>query len=251
MHVAVLVDTGLGTNVATEEFKAAITGLIEQLAREHQVTLYSFGERASQVVPFTKDIVRLREGISGMFARSAGASFLLDAADQAARALQAVAPERPVIIVVTTETPEMSNRTAGKVIKVLAEHAIVLHAVVLGSATGSGMRGAASARLPTDVASRKQNLDAVITLGEGDRERVRFLQEGTKTTGGGIQRVTSVSALAPALARLIAQCATSYRLTFARPASQRTSRDLQVGVLLDGVTVRASVVPSAAPAPRK
>lgn len=78
--------------------------------------------------------------------------------------------------------------------------------------------------------------------GEGDRERNQMLQQGTALTGGGRQRVTSTLAVGPALARVANELANSYKVTFARPGSARME-DLQVGVMFEGVTLRATAAP--------
>jgi len=107
--------------------------------------------------------------------------------------------------------------------------------VALASATGSGT----AATITRDIPSSSQRLQGMIALGEGDRERTRALQQGTSVTGGSLQRITSTAALAPALARLSSELAGSYRLTFSRSGSD-TMKDLQVGILVDGATLRAT-----------
>lgn len=75
---------------------------------------------------------------------------------------------------------------------------------------------------------------------------VAFLP-GVETAGGPrgaviSQRVTSTLAVGPALARVANELANSYKVTFARPGSVRME-DLQVGVMFEGVTLRATAAP--------
>ena len=82
----------------------------------------------------------------------------------------------------------------------------------------------------------------MIAAGEGDRERTQLLQQGTTATGGGRQRVTSSMAMQAALHRVATELANSYQVTFARSGNSKI-QDLQVGVMVDGVTLRATPAP--------
>ena len=132
------------------------TALIAQFVPVHYVALYSIGDRARQVVPFTQDADRLRESIAGMFVRSGGGSAVIDGVDLACRDLRGVAAERPVIVAVTSETPEVSGRTAGAVVKALVAGSVTFHAVLFASATGAEMSGTSSKPLEKDVVTRRQ-----------------------------------------------------------------------------------------------
>ena len=61
MHIAVLVDTSAITG-PDEPFRAAIVEFVDRLAAFNTVAVYSTGDRATLVVPFTKDQAQLRAG---------------------------------------------------------------------------------------------------------------------------------------------------------------------------------------------
>ena len=92
--------------------------------------------------------------------------------------------------------------------------------------------------------ARHERLIQMEAEGEGHRERTRLSTEGTEKTGGTVQRVASLLAVGPALDRLATELAATYRVTFARPGGGKP-KDLQVGVLLEDVTVRATAAPAA------
>ncbi len=238
MHVAVLVDSSVGNGAPDEAFRSAIDQFVERLASFNLVSVYSFGTRAAQVCGFSRDAAQLRRSMVGMFSGSAGGSYLIDAIEMAARDMRPLESPRPVIVAITSETADASKRTAGAVIKQLIANTTAFHAVALASATGSGT----AAAITRDIPSSSQRLQGMIALGEGDRERTRALQQGTSVTGGSLQRITSTAALAPALARLSRELSGSYRLTFSRSGSD-TMKDLQVGILVDGATLRATPAP--------
>ena len=238
MHVAVLVDTSAANGAPDETFRVAVLGFVERLAASNHVAVYAFGDRVSRVSTFTQDGPRLRSAVTALFGWSHQRSLLIDAVDLALRDLEGVESPRPVIIAITSESPEASGGTAGAVIKRLIAQSVAFHAISLATATGSGEATGVSG----DIPEKSQRLGSMIAAGEGDRERNQVLQQGTAATGGGRQRVTSTLAMGSALARTASELANGYKVTFARPGSARM-RDLQVGVLLEGVTLRATAAP--------
>ena len=235
MHVAVLVDTSAANGAPDENFRSAVVGFVERLAGLNHVAVYSFGDRAAKAVDFTQDAAQLRSATSALFGWSHQRSHLIDAIDLAVRDFERTEYRRPVIIAIASESPEASTRTAGSVIKRLIAESIAFHAVSLASATAAGQ----TAEVSSDVPAKSRRLGGMVAAGEGDRERNQVIQQGTSTTGGGRQRVTSTLALAPALARVANELANSYQVTFTRPGSAKM-QDLQVGILVDGVTLRAT-----------
>jgi VWFA-related protein len=237
MHVAVLVDTSSVNGVPDEALRSAVVQFVERLAGFNQVAVYSFGDRAAKVISFTQDPVQLRHATSGMFGWSHQRSHLLDAVDLALRDMEPLEIRRPVIIAITSESPESSGKTAGGVIKRLIGQSVAFHAVSLGGGVASG-----ATRVSRDIPASSQRLGAMVAAGEGDRERDQLLLQGTSATGGGRQRLTSVMALGPALTRLSGELSNSYLVTFSRPGSTRI-KELQIGIMLEGVTLRATAAP--------
>lgn len=238
MHVAVLVDTSIGNGAPDENFRSAVLALVERLAVTNHVAVYSFGDRPTRVAAFTQDVAQLRSATTAMFGWSHERSLLIDATDMALRDFEKIESPRPVIIAISSESPEASGRTAGAVIKRLITQSIVFHAVSVASATGSGQ----ATGVATNIPAKSERLGGMVAAGEGDRERNQALEQGTSATGGGRQRVTSVLALAPALVRVVNELANSYKVTFSRPGTARM-QDLQVGLLVEGVTLRATAAP--------
>lgn len=238
MHVAVLVDTSVANGSPDESFRSAILAFVERLALSNHVAVYAFGDRASRVAAFTQDAAELRSATSAMFGWSHQRSLLIDAIDLALADFEGVEPPRPVMIAVTSESPEASGQTAGAVLKRLIAQSVAFHSISVSSATGSGQASGVS----PDIPAKSRRLDAMIATGEGDRERNQLLRQGTSATGGGLQRVTSTLAVRAALARTANELANSYKVTFARPGAAKME-DLQVGVLFEGVTLRATAAP--------
>jgi VWFA-related protein len=238
MHVAVLVDTSGHQGTPDENFRRAVVEFVTGLAASNHVAVYAFGDRATPVVPFTQDAQQLRAAISNMFGGTHQRSHMIDAIDRALRDLEPVEAKRPVIVAITSESPEASGRTAGGVIKRLIAQSVALHTVSLSTATGTDR----ASGIDKDIPSSSRRLGGMAAAGEGDRERTQMIEQGTAGTGGSRQRLTSTLAVGPALTRLARELSTSYLVTFTRSGSGQV-RDLQVGVMVDNVTLRATAAP--------
>jgi hypothetical protein len=78
--------------------------------------------------------------------------------------------------------------------------------------------------------------------GDGERDPNSLLQQGPAVTGAPRPPLPSTLALAGALDRLMRELTNGYRVTFRRSGTDR-AKDLQVGVLIEGVTLRATAAP--------
>lgn len=238
MHLAVLVDTSIANGTPDETLRAAVVAFIERVASGNQVALYALGDRATRVAAFSQDPAQLRSAASGMFGWGHQRSLLIDTIDLALRDFEIVEAARPVIVVISSESPEASGKTAGGIVRRLIAQSIAFHAISVTSSPGPSTAGSVSG----DVPAKSRQLGGMIAAGEGDRERTQLLQQGTSATGGGRQRVTSILALPNALGRVASELANSYKVTFARPGTAKM-QDLEVGLLIDGVTLRATAAP--------
>ena len=240
-RLALIVDTSAVTDTAAE-FRQVLVELVERLAPAHQVGLYEFGDRASALLPFTTDLSALRDRIGRISARPAAAGRLIDAVELAHRDLRALSATRPVIVAITAGGADSSSRSAGSVIKQLIEYPTTLHVVAIGSRAGPAAPSLTSSSGRSEV-ERRERLSQLQAAGEGDRERTQLLEQGTSKTGGALHRVASPLAIGPALARVHAELLTTYRVTFSTQ-SRAKAGNLQVGVMLEEVTVRAIAAPS-------
>lgn len=241
-HIALLVDTSSAIGTAIEPYRAALLSFVTLMAPGNTVALYEFGANAMPMVPFTNDLDRLRDGVARLSGRPDSIPRLIDAVDMANRDMKAQRATRPVIVAVSVGLTDNSARTAGGVIKQLIEHPAALHVVAVSAARGGPATPSLATASGRDVPSRRDRMAQMEAEGEGDRERQQMMTEGTSKTGGALHRVASLLAVGTGLDRIGAELSSSYRLTFARGGSGRP-RDLQVGVLLEDVTVRATAAP--------
>lgn len=246
MHVAVVLDTSFNAVLPIDSFRTAVGDFVERLAAVHHVALYTVAERPARLLEFTRDTTRLRAAVAGLFARPESRAYLIDTIDLVLGDLTRLEPARPVVVAFTTESVEASNLTAAAVMKQLIARGTSLHAVAFSNAVA--VTGGAISRDAgnTSVPGRSQMLGRLNAEGEGDRERNRLLTQGTTLTAGSVQWIVSVTALSAPLHKLASEFAYSYRLTFAGPAPDKPLKDLQIGLLVEGVTVRAIAAPHTA-----
>jgi VWFA-related protein len=246
MHVAVVLDTSFGPALPIDSVRSAVGDFVERLAAAHHVALYTVAERPTRVTPFTRNVPQLRAAVANVFARPESRTYLIDTIDLVLADLKPLEPARPVIVAFTTENVEASNMTAATVMKQMIARFTVFHAIAFtNAATGAAGRLVRDGG-NTTIPGRSEQLGRLNTEGEGDRERTRLLAQGTAVTAGSLQRIVSVTALKAPLFRLASEFAYSYRLTFAGPQADKPLKDLQIGLLVEGVTVRAIAAPDMA-----
>ena len=242
-HLAVLVDTSSYVESAVAAYRDVLSTFISRVGPGNEVALYEFGGQANRLVPFTQDGALLRDGIGLVSVRTNTVPRLLDAIDLACRDLRAAEARRPVIVAVSIGGPDASTTTGGAVVKLLIQNTVSLHVVAVSSRTGPAAPSLTSASGRSEF-DRHDRLSQVGSVGEGERERMQVLKEGTTKTAGGLHLVGSPLAIGPALDRVRTELQATYRLTYAREGTGK-SRDLQVGLMLEDVVVRAIAAPPA------
>jgi VWFA-related protein len=242
-HVAVLVDTSSFVEGAVEPYRSIVAAFITRLAPANEVAIYEFGERANRLVPFTRDGALLRDGMSRISARANAVPRLLDAIDLACRDLRAAEARRPVIVAVSIGGADTSTTTGGAVVKLLIQNLVSLHVVAVSNRSGPATPSLTTASGRSEF-DRHDRLSQVSSSGEGQRESAQVLKDGTAKTAGSLQVVASVLAFGPALDRVHTDVQAAYRVTYSREGTG-TSRDLQVGLMLEDVVVRAIAAPAA------
>ena len=236
MDVALLLDTSNALDAGLPALKAAATAFIDTLPPEHRIGLYTFGDRASRIVDFTENRRELYEAVQRLY-RTETLPRLIDAVELATRELRARDAARPVVVALTGTGADVSGRSAGSVIRLVADAGVALHLVAARATTAYG-----SARAPSAIPDRSRALSQLGSAGEGDRELTQLVQQGPEVTGGSLERVASFEGAAGAVARVISRLVTSYDLEYAGGGGNRP-RNLQLGVMYEGVVVRATVAP--------
>ena len=95
------------------------------------IALFEFGERPTRLVDYTHDPSRLEPAIDRLFARSASGAYALDAIVDVSRDFRLREAARPVIIVLSGQGPEFSQRYYRTVLDELRASRAILHSLVI------------------------------------------------------------------------------------------------------------------------
>ena len=159
MRIAVLVDTSQSMERHISEVRRALHSFFRELPADRQIALFEFGDRATRLVDYTSENARLEAGIGRLFSRPQSGAYALDAITDASRDFRARGSVRPVIIVITAQGPDFSER---------------YHQTVLDDVK------AADATLHSLVLTRRN----VPVFNQGIMEREITLSKGAEVTGG-------------------------------------------------------------------
>jgi VWFA-related protein len=195
MQVALLVDnSGRSRNNirdirdATNEF---IKGMTSGVVR-NEVAVVTVAERPTVMVDYSADQPRLLTGAGRIFTQPDSGAYLLDGIFEVSQGFKKREASRPVIVAISTNGPELSNRYHDQIVGALRGVGAAFSVVMVGTP-------------PSDVLSS-----------EG-RERSLTLSQGTQDTGGRYDNVLAASALAGRLKQVANELTHQYLVTYARP----------------------------------
>lgn len=213
MQIAVLVDTSQAATRYVQDVRNAVRAFVRELAGQNEIALIEFGDRPTVITNYTLDLERLERGVGRLFARRGSGAYSLDALVDASKDLQRREGKRHVIVLISTEGPEFSERYHRQVLDEVRA-AATLHAFVL---TRGGVRG----------------------LDDGRRERELALTRGPSDTGGRSEFLITSMALEGRLKSLANELENQYRVDYARPDTLLPPEKIDVDVKTAGLTVRA------------
>ena len=223
MQIAVLVDTSTASAPATRDIRNGLERLVEGLHEGNEMALVSFGGPPRILVESTGRADRLRDGIGMIFGMSDSAAYLLDAMVETSHGFERREAARPVIIAITTEGVDYSNRDAQQAIDALHASGTAAHMVVL-----QGRLNQARSTEPTQFYAM--------------RERDMFLDLGPRRSGGQRLEVLHSPVLDDTLDELVAVLKNQYEVVYARPASLIPPEEIRVRVRRDGLSARGTPV---------
>jgi VWFA-related protein len=218
MRIAVLVDTSQWMEPYISDVRRALPGFFRELQGDSQIAVYEFGDRPTRLVDYTSDMSRLNAGIGRLFSRSHSGAYALDAITDVSREFRAREGARPVIVVITAQGPEFSQRYHETVIDDVKAANATLHSLVL---------------------TRRR----VPILNDGIREREATLSDGATVTGGRRQDLLTSMALADRLRDLARELKTQYQVVYTRPDTLIPPKKIEVAVRQPSLMVRAPRVP--------
>jgi hypothetical protein len=222
MQIAILVDNSVAARAyildmrhALQEFVTTMTTPSDTSGR-NQIAITTLADRPTIVTDYTTDRARLLKGVDRIFAQSQSGTLLLEGIIEICKGFKAHEAKRPLIVAVTTEGPELSDRYHDMVLDPLRETGAAFHALVIGPPANAVETNA--------------------------RERGVVLDLGTRETGGRRDNLLTSMSLGPKLEELAAELTHQYRVTYAHPQSLIPPEHVTVAAARAGMRARGTLI---------
>jgi len=217
MLIAVLVDNSQASGNFIRDYRQALPAFIDAVTGDEPgarnlVSLIGIGERPTILADYTSSKAALNKGVQRLFAIPAAGTYLLDAPIEVSQGIKKRQPERAVIVALTSEGPELSERDYQTVLDALHASGAALHVIVIGTPV-----------------NRSQ-----------DRQIV--LSRGTDETGGRYDNIFVSSGLDTKMKQVAAELTGQYRVTYARPQSLIPPERIKVETTRAKATARGIAV---------
>jgi len=222
MQIAVLVDNSVAAADYIVDIRRALNDFVTTMTTpsegtgRNQMALIALADRPTILVDYTTDSTRLHNGVDRIFSQPNSGTLLLEGVIEICKGFKARGAARPVIVGITTEGPEFSDRYYDLVLDPLKDSGAAFHAVVVGPPSSG--------------------------TGDAARNRGIVLDQGTRLTGGRRDNVLSSMSLPKKLGELAAELAHQYRVTYARPQSLIPPERVTVEAKRPGMTARGTLV---------
>lgn len=218
MQVALLVDNSEAAESFIRDYREALPAFIaalmasEQPGARNEIALVSLADRPTILVDYTFSREQLLKGVGRLFSTSGSGTLLLDGIIEVSKGVTKRRSRRPVIVAITTEGLELSDRAYPQVLETLRESGAALHIIVLGRPVNNSN-------------------DRSVVLAQGPRE-----------SGGQYINLLSGTALTNRLKQLAAELTHQLRVTYARPRTLIPPDRVTVSSGKPGLTVRGTPV---------
>jgi VWFA-related protein len=218
MQIAVLVDDSQAATEFVRDYRAALSAFItaitsdRQAGGKHSISIITVAARPTIVTPYTFDSAQLLKGANRIFSQTGSGTTLLDGIAEVSQGIVKRESSRPVIIALTSEGPELSDRPYEEVIELLRASGAALHVVAIGQAVNESP------------------------------DRARLLSTGTKETGGRYENLLMSSGLTPTMKEIAYELTHQYLVTYAHPQSLIPPERVTVTAAKAGLTARGTLV---------
>ena len=192
MQIAVLVDNSQAGEQFTRDYREALPAFINAIAADesgarHQVAIITLAERPTINTDYTFDFQQAIKGAGRIFGTPGSGSYLLDGIIEISHGITKKSLTRPVIVAITTEGPELSDRQYMTVLEPLRDSGASLNVVTVGN-------------------PRNNNYDRSVVI-----------DMGTRDTGGRNDVIMTGTALTNRMKQIANELTHQYRVTYARP----------------------------------
>jgi len=140
MQIAMVVDTSQAARNDISHVRSALPPFITTLTSgdvKNEVAIIAIGERPTVFTNYTFNQAELKKGIDRIWSTQGSGAYLLDAIVEIGQGFKKRRAQRPVIVAVIGEGPDLSNRQHEQVLESLKDNGVAFHVITLGRpATG-------------------------------------------------------------------------------------------------------------------
>ena len=230
-QIAVLVDTSAAAMRMVSDLRRGLSAFVDGMREGNRISIISFGGPPRILVETTGDAERLREGIERVFPRGGQAAYLLDALYEVAQGFTRRRAERPVLVALTVEGLDYSNRRSRGVLERIGESGAALHVLSVEARRGG------FASQPLAFGGIAGGVDLRRQVFERDR-----VLAGAVETGGRHRDLLASSGVEQALRDLVAELRNQYLVVYARPDRLVPPEEVRVSVGRPGLEARGTLL---------
>ena len=219
MQIALVVDTSQGARDDISHMRTALPAFVKAMTTgevKNEVAIVAIGERPTVFTNYTFNQAELKKGIDRIWSVQGSGAYLLDGIIEICQGFKKRGAQRPVIVAILSEGPELSTRQHDQVLEPLRLSGTAFHAITLGRPSTS--------------------------LSDEARERNIVLDEGPRATGGRRDELLTSMALGGKLTQLADEIMHQYKVTYARPQSLIPPERVTVAAAKAGVTARGTLI---------
>ena len=215
MEIALLIDNSQASDAVVRNYREALPAFINALAADetgarHQVAVVTLADRPTLVADYSLTPKPSLDAVQRLFAMPGTGTYLLDGIIETSRGVRRRNAVRPVIVVVTTEGPELSTRPYQTVLEPLRASGAQLHVIIIGRPINN------------------------------DNDRALVIGMGTKDSGGSYDNIFTGTALVGRMKQLANELTHQFKVTYARPDSLIPPEQVTIGSARPGLTVRGT-----------
>jgi hypothetical protein len=215
MEIVLLVDNSRAGEPYIRDYREALTAFINAIAADqsgarHQISIVTLAERPTINTAYTFDMALAVKGAQRIFAAPDSGSYLLDGIIETSKGISKRGAARPVIVAVTTEGPELSDRPYTSVLEPLKASGAAFHVLIVGSPANNA------------------------------HDRALVLDLGPRDSGGRRDQVLAGTALTSRLKQVAADLTHQYKITYARPRTLIPPDHVAISAARPGLTVRGT-----------
>ncbi len=222
MQVALLVDNSQAARDEIPHIRQALPVFIAALTGsaagdvKNEVAIIAIGERPTIFAASTTSRANLQKGVDRLWSLPGTGAYLLDGIIEVCQGFKKRDARRPVIVAISAEGPELSNRQYDQVLDPLRASGAALNVLTIGPPSGS--------------------------LSDEARNRSVVIDEGPRITGGRREDLLTGMALTSALKQLADDLTHQYRVTYARPQTLIPPEHVTVAAAKPGLFARGTLI---------